>query len=428
MVPAGQIIYNLNGGKCLGNMISAHEAHTWPSTENHGIQVTTDGDGVYKLNGTATENTTIFISVDEFVIPYSIQAASNCSESADVQRTGSLALNSSKYSTSAEPLYVYLHLYKDDALVAGYALVNQNAFVNAYCIANKTINKIAFYVAKNQVLNDLTVAPAIYNDGRTEAGEFHPAGCYPDTFVPMQLVDLPKKSKVLANGSKYDSVAGWYRSPDFEGEPLTQLRVSNRPPVPATVNLYAKWKYKVQYADGANQSRYTKSYDAISGKPYKVLSTTELQLWNLSTGTYKDPLEYLAKEGFAFKGYCIWEPHLDCPENERVYPGDEICDYEGGDCVNIADKIKQNYIELYAQWEECPENETGLGTDCVCKKNYYKDGENGCVKCPEGQSTVNVGATSKNDCKYTFDAGAGQVWMWPDNVTPGEPQNLKTNL
>lgn len=58
----------------------------------------------------------------------------------------------------------------------------------------------------------------------------------------------------------------------------------------------------------------------------------------------------------------------------------------------------------------------------VCKRGYYEDtsSADGCSACPDGQTTVGIGAKSIDDCKQGFGYGSDDAWVWPDAVTPDE--------
>ena len=149
-----ELIWNATGGT-FSNMISSHPAHTW---EQNGITITTAGDGVYVINGTATAAVTITVSIDEFIIPVSKGQGG----------TGAIAFYNNQANTN-----ITLRLYNNNTQSDSWMLSPVNRFNNSYsAMANKTINQLRFSIPSGISVSNFTVAPAIYNDSRTSAGTF----------------------------------------------------------------------------------------------------------------------------------------------------------------------------------------------------------------------------------------------------------------
>ncbi len=154
------------------NLLSAAAAGT---VTQDGITVVSDGHGIYTITGTATRQTEIYFNVPEFTIPTSVGHGG----------TGAIYFGNSAIYDG-----VYFIFGRNNNAVDSWTLSNVlDRFVTQYSnLENRTVNQIGFRLPAGQTYN-MTMRPAVYNDGRTSAG----------TFVSCQsLVDIPYTTLVPA--------------------------------------------------------------------------------------------------------------------------------------------------------------------------------------------------------------------------------------
>ena len=223
------ITYNANGGQCSGgstvNLISAHPAKTWT---HNGITVTTTGNGVYTLNGTATGSYALInIPVNQFTMPTTIGGGGQAS----------IALNNEQVVSNSG---VLVRFSDSTGNVGGFQLDKLNKFYSASTsISGKNIIRFEFYVASGTTLSNLVVSPAVYNDGRTSAGDFvvssiygYDNGCQPVTYsASSSTITLPTPTRYGYN------FIGWYTSSSFSGSAVTQIASGST----GAKTYYAKW-------------------------------------------------------------------------------------------------------------------------------------------------------------------------------------------
>lgn len=145
--------------KLSPNLISASQAS---STEDNGITLTSDGNGNYTLNGTATAQAVFVINLSQFTIPVAVNNGGS----------GFLALNNDFASNN-----VIIQFYNNNSLIDAWNCGSVNRSSGSYSsMANKTVNKMRITVQSGTSITNGKLSPAIYNDGRTTAGTFVKGG------------------------------------------------------------------------------------------------------------------------------------------------------------------------------------------------------------------------------------------------------------
>ena len=142
------------------NLITTTAPRTW---QDNTVTITSNGNGKYTLNGTLTANSTYTLAnIDAFTIPASV----------DRGGTGSFYIGNSEILSTCKFIFKY-----DNDIIDTWNLSGTNRFTTSYStMATKQVNNIAIQCTADTTVNNFSLSPAIYNDGRTTAGEFVP-GC-----------------------------------------------------------------------------------------------------------------------------------------------------------------------------------------------------------------------------------------------------------
>jgi hypothetical protein len=142
------------------NLITTTAPRTW---QDNTVTITSNGNGKYTLNGTLTANSTYTLAnIDAFTIPASV----------DRGGTGSFYIGNPEILSTCKFIFKY-----DNDIIDTWSLSSTNRFTTSYStMATKQVNNIAIQCTADTTVNNFSLSPAIYNDGRTTAGEFVP-GC-----------------------------------------------------------------------------------------------------------------------------------------------------------------------------------------------------------------------------------------------------------
>ena len=247
------IYYNVNGGTCPEipesvsvNYISA-QVNDFTKTET-GVSVTTNGDGIYHFSGTATDDTLLVIPVNEFEVPLS-NSATNASKKGVVEFHNNQTF---EYNDADQLKSMHLRFYSIDDDIDKTKTCDEDAdncvdvwrldeadrfYTNYIKMEGKSVKSWALYVPSGTDVTDFTIAPAIYADGRTSAGDVavttyygQENTCYPVTYDGVNALTLPTPTKE----DKY--FAGWQKYGE-PGATITQLSAGSS----GVQNLVATW-------------------------------------------------------------------------------------------------------------------------------------------------------------------------------------------
>lgn len=135
------------------NMISFATAG---ETELNGVTFTSNGDGTYKIKGTASAYTTFVVNVEPFTIPISVAKGGN----------GVMALNNSFMAASGAGV----GFYYNSTTIDTWGLSGINRVSNSYSImGGKLCNKWSVYLPSGASV-DGTIAPVFRSDGVNTSG------------------------------------------------------------------------------------------------------------------------------------------------------------------------------------------------------------------------------------------------------------------
>ncbi len=164
------------------NLISSTAPRTW---QENTLTITSNGQGTYTLNGTLTANNTYTLAnINTFTIPESVVSGG----------TGSLYLGNTQQLSACK-----ISLQYNTNVIDTWAIADINRTATSYsAMASKQINNIAIQCTSDTTVDNLSLSPAIYNDSRTNFGEFVP-GCPNYDNTCRNLFDV----------SKYNSSSDW---------------------------------------------------------------------------------------------------------------------------------------------------------------------------------------------------------------------------
>lgn len=163
------ITYHPDGGQCAANasvvnLVSAYPEQTWSGTQYNGVTIRSNGRGVYVFNGTVgPEQVSGGVCGLRFNIPIKEMTIPND------------ALIAVYNNFATEATRVMVQFYKDGTQLGGYQLNALNLYYKlsgTSGLAGKTANRISVCLYPGLELHDLTIAPAVYADGRTTPGVF----------------------------------------------------------------------------------------------------------------------------------------------------------------------------------------------------------------------------------------------------------------
>lgn len=184
----------------------------------------------------------------------------------------------------------------------------------------------------------------------------------------------------------------------------------------ADQNIYAKWKYKVQYSDGAGH--LSQIFLVMSGATHTVQKNTDLIVYNSDGLTPVSPPQTLTIPGKIFVGWCI-NNTMCSSSSELVMPGQTICDVDN--CGNRkVEPATGGIVTLYAQFIDCAPDLNRVAdvakNKCVCKKGFYEQPGTGedqaCSPCGNNMTTEETDAQNAAACKLIFKYG-NKTWQWP---------------
>lgn len=230
-----KITYNTNGGQCSAGSSSPNLLSVQPSsfsTSNNGITISTTGNGVYTISGTASANARLYIPFNPITIPTSVGNGG----------TGLIAMNNNQAFSNSEVLFQF---YNDDSQLGGYQLSSLYRYASSYSstLGGQAANRISIYVKSGTTLSGLTIAPAIYNDGRTTPGEHLTAGyVYGETHNCKPVIYTKGTSTITLPTPTKDgyTFVGWYTSSSFSGSAVTTIATGST----GNKTFYAKWAPK----------------------------------------------------------------------------------------------------------------------------------------------------------------------------------------
>jgi hypothetical protein len=125
-------------------------------TELNGVTFTSNGDGTYKIKGTASAYTTFVVNVEPFTIPISVAKGGN----------GVMALNNSFVGVSG----VGIGFYYNSTIIDTWGLSGVNRVSNGYsAMGGKLCNKWSISVPSGASV-DGTIAPVFRSDGVNTSG------------------------------------------------------------------------------------------------------------------------------------------------------------------------------------------------------------------------------------------------------------------